>query len=343
MIELRELTKTYKAGSNEVKALDGVSLTVDRADIFGVVGFSGAGKSTLIRCINLLERPDSGSVIIGGTDITAQTEKQLEKTRQKIGMIFQHFNLMRSKTVFENLALPLKYQKRSKRDIEIKVGEILNLVGLSDKRNNYPSQLSGGQKQRVAIARALANDPHILLSDESTSALDPQTTDSILELLQKLNKLLNLTIVIITHEMLVVKQICNKAAFMDKGRVVEQGDLFDMFSNPRTEATKKFTANAFDIEEVQKILRNIDIKSLTGENGKFLHLVFLGDGANDAHITKVARKFAVDISIIYGGIEIIQSRPIGNLFVVVQGTGDAVNAAIAHMRLTNTHVSVLSE
>jgi D-methionine transport system ATP-binding protein len=341
LIELRDLTKTYRTASKEVKALNGVSLSVARGDVFGVVGYSGAGKSTLIRCINLLEHPDSGSVIIDGEEITHQSEKQLEKTRQKIGMIFQHFNLLRSKTVYDNLALPLRYQRWNKREIGVKVDELLQLVGLEDKRDSYPSQLSGGQKQRVAIARALANDPAILLSDEATSALDPQTTDSILELLRDLNRKLNLTIVIITHEMLVVKRICNKVTVMDGGVAVEEGSLFDIFSNPQAEITKKFTANTFNLDGMEKLLRQVGSHNLIGDQGKLLHLIFIGGGANDAHITRAARRFEVDMSIIFGGIEVIQQRPIGSLFVAINGEKENIRQAIEHLRSEHIRVSVL--
>ena len=226
MIYLKNICKTFiDDNKKEVHAVNDVSLTINDGDIFGIIGFSGAGKSTLVRCINLLERPTSGTVEVDGKDLTKLSEKELRESRKKIGMIFQHFNLFPSRTIFGNVAFPLQGSGLSKEEIAAKVRNLLELVGISEKENAYPSQLSGGQKQRVAIARALANDPDILLCDEATSALDPQTTKAILDLLKDLNKKLGITIVVITHEMAVVKEICNKVAVMEKGRVVEEGDV----------------------------------------------------------------------------------------------------------------------
>ncbi|HEY5524430.1 MAG TPA: ATP-binding cassette domain-containing protein, partial [Clostridium sp.] len=245
MIDIQNLNKSYKDKNSTVEALRNISIHVNKGDIFGIIGYSGAGKSTLIRCINLLERPDSGKVIINGADITKLSEKNLRKPRQKIGMIFQHFNLLQYSTIYQNVAFPLLYTGINKKDIKKKVYELLELVGLTDKALSYPSQLSGGQKQRVAIARALANDPQILLSDEATSALDPQTTDSILNLLGKLNKKLNLTIVIITHQMAVIKEVCNRVAVIDNGEIVEQGTSIEVFIKPKHPTTRKFVDSIF--------------------------------------------------------------------------------------------------
>ena len=233
MIELKNVTKNFSAGNNTVHAVKDVSLVIDKGEIFGIIGFSGAGKSTLVRCINLLERPDTGNVIVDGNDLTALKARDLRMARKKIGMIFQHFNLMPSRTVAGNVEYSLFGGRLSKEAKRKKVRELLSLVDIADKENAYPSQLSGGQKQRVAIARALANDPKVLLCDEATSALDPQTTASILELLQDLNKKLGITIVVITHEMAVVKQICDRVAVMENGNVVEEGDVFSIFANPK--------------------------------------------------------------------------------------------------------------
>ena len=238
MIYLKNICKTFiDDNKKEVHAVNDVSLTINDGDIFGIIGFSGAGKSTLVRCINLLERPTSGTVEVDGKDLTKLSEKELRESRKKIGMIFQHFNLFPSRTIFGNVAFPLQGSGLSKEEIAAKVRNLLELVGISEKENAYPSQLSGGQKQRVAIARALANDPDILLCDEATSALDPQTTKAILDLLKDLNKKLGITIVVITHEMAVVKEICNKVAVMEKGRVVEEGDVFSIFANPQEALT----------------------------------------------------------------------------------------------------------
>lgn len=343
MIELQEIKKTYRTTSIEVKALRGVSLKVEPSDIFGIVGNSGAGKSTLIRCINLLERPDSGVVKIGGKDISQYSEKQLMAVRQKIGMIFQHFNLLKSKTVFDNIAFPLRYQQKSKAEIKQKTEELLHIVGLTDKADSYPAQLSGGQKQRVAIARALANDPQILLSDEATSALDPKTTESILELLQKLNRTLGLTIVIITHEMNVVREICNKVAVMEDGRIAEQGGIFDVFSNPQAEVTRHFTSGLFKLDGMYKLLDQIEIRTLIGETGALLHLVFIGEQANEDIITQTVKRFNVSISVIYGSIEIIQGKPIGSLFVTLKGNPLTNRDVLSFLRKSGVRVSILKE
>ena len=247
MIRLENISKDFVVDGKTVHAVKDVTIEIDKGQIFGIIGFSGAGKSTLVRCINLLERPTSGKVFLEDTELTALPYKKLREARQKIGMIFQSFNLMPSRTVYENIELPLKHNGYPKDKRKQRIEELLSLVELSDKGNNYPSQLSGGQKQRVAIARALAGDPKVLLCDEATSALDPKTTSQILALLKKLNQELKLTIVIITHQMSVVKDICDRAAVMEQGEVIEQGYVYDLFSNPKTKLTKSFmdTANSF--------------------------------------------------------------------------------------------------
>ena len=241
MIALQHVSKVF-AGSDKTKqvhAVDDVSLTIQDGDIFGIIGFSGAGKSTLVRCINLLERPTSGSVEVDGQELTRMSAKELRQARKKIGMIFQHFNLMPSRTIFGNVAYPLRGSGLSKEEIREKVHSLLELVGIADKENAYPSQLSGGQKQRVAIARALANDPKILLCDEATSALDPQTTKAILSLLHHLNQTLGITIVVITHEMRVIQQVCTRVAVLDGGLVQEEGRVADIFAHPASRAAKR--------------------------------------------------------------------------------------------------------
>lgn len=247
MIRLENISKDFVVDGKTVHAVKDVTIEIDKGQIFGIIGFSGAGKSTLVRCINLLERPTSGKVFLEDTELTALPYKKLREARQKIGMIFQSFNLMPSRTVYENIELPLKHNGYPKDKRKQRIEELLSLVELSDKGNNYPSQLSGGQKQRVAIARALAGEPKVLLCDEATSALDPKTTSQILALLKRLNQELKLTIVIITHQMSVVKDICDRAAVMEQGEVIEQGYVYDLFSNPKTKLTKSFmeTANNF--------------------------------------------------------------------------------------------------
>jgi D-methionine transport system ATP-binding protein len=240
LITIKELTKTYTTPDSKITALHNISLKITQGDIFGIIGFSGAGKSTLIRCLNRLEEPDSGTIIIAGQDITAMNKKQLKLARRKIGMIFQQFNLLDAKTVFENVAFPLEVSGYPKNKIKNRVGEILDLVGLHDKAKAYPLQLSGGQKQRVGIARALSNEPDVLLSDEATSALDPQTTYSILELLKNINKKLGLTIVLITHELDVLRYICNNMAVIEHGKIVESGLVENFFLNPESDTAKRF-------------------------------------------------------------------------------------------------------
>ena len=240
MILLKNLNKTYSTKASEVEALKDVTLNIKKGEIYGIIGFSGAGKSTLVRCINFLEKPTTGEVIVDGKNLGTLSNKDLRIERKKIGMIFQHFNLMKSRTVFENIAYPLRGNGYSKEEINKKVNDLLKLVELEDKSKVYPSELSGGQKQRVGIARALANDPKVLLCDEATSALDPQTTKSILRLLKEVNKKFGITIVVITHEMQVVKEICTRAAVMENGRVVEEGSIFKIFSEPKEKITKSF-------------------------------------------------------------------------------------------------------
>ncbi|MGF7185568.1 D-methionine transport system ATP-binding protein [Desulfitispora alkaliphila] len=240
MIKLEQVSKVYTAKKNTVQALNQVNLSIDKGTIYGIMGLSGAGKSTLIRCINLLEKPNSGRVLIDNCDLTKLDDKALREARKKIGMIFQHFNLLSSRTVYENVAFPLEIAGLSKEEIKTSVDELLSLVGLSEKSSSYPSELSGGQKQRVGIARALANEPKVLLCDEATSALDPETTQSILSLLKDINKKFGLTIVIITHEMHVIKDICDRVAIIDNGHIVEEAAVLKVFTEPQTEVAKKF-------------------------------------------------------------------------------------------------------
>ena len=254
MIELSHISKEFVSGKRTVHAVQDVSLTIDKGEIFGMIGFSGAGKSTLVRCINLLERPTSGKVIVDGQDMLSLSAKELRQARKKIGMIFQHFNLMPSRTVAGNVAYPLRGSGLSKQQITEKVQRLLDLVGIGDKAEAYPKQLSGGQKQRVAIARALANDPNVLLCDEATSALDPQTTKAILQLLKHLNETLGITVVIITHEMAVVKEICHRVAVMEHGKVVESGEVFNIFANPREDITKNFIHTTSNLRKIEELI-----------------------------------------------------------------------------------------
>lgn len=341
MINLKNIKKTYVSGKSSVEALKDVNLKIKEGEICGIIGFSGAGKSTLVRCINLLERPTCGEVFIGGKDITLLSPKELRESRKNIGMIFQHFNLMKSKTVFKNIEFPLKGKGLSKEEIKLRVDELLELVGLSDKSSSYPSQLSGGQKQRVAIARALANNPKILLCDEATSALDPQTTQSILNLLRDINEKLNLTIVIITHEMNVVKEICDKVAVMEKGKIVEEGDILEIFSNPKANVTKDFISTLFQNNKIYDLLeKDLFIQDIS-EDEVLAKISFVGQNTGQAFISKISRKFKIDASILFGNIEMVKNIPIGNLIVKLSGQIENILNAEQYLKEHNINLEVI--
>ena len=344
MIYLKNICKTFiDDNKKEVHAVNDVSLTINDGDIFGIIGFSGAGKSTLVRCINLLERPTSGTVEVDGKDLTKLSEKELRESRKKIGMIFQHFNLFPSRTIFGNVAFPLQGSDLSKEEIAAKVRNLLELVGISEKENAYPSQLSGGQKQRVAIARALANDPDILLCDEATSALDPQTTKAILDLLKDLNKKLGITIVVITHEMAVVKEICNKVAVMEKGRVVEEGDVFSIFANPQEALTQNFIKTTSNLRKIEDLVYEgspvVDLKP--GE--LIVRLSYIEKNISEPLISAMTYKFNVILNIIFANIEIIQDAPIGGTVAIMSGKSEDIDAALDYLRDKNVGVEVIKD
>lgn len=342
MICLKNIKKIYTNGNIKVEALKEINLHIKAGEVYGIIGYSGAGKSTLIRCINLLEKPTSGDVIVNGKNLTQLSTKELRKSREKIGMIFQNFNLMRSRTVFENVAYPLKGKGLSKQEIKEKVLSLLKLVELEEKVDVYPSQLSGGQKQRVGIARALANDPEVLLCDEATSALDPQTTGAILKLLKDINEKLKLTIVIITHQMEVVKEICQKAAVIDGGQIVEQGPVIDIFTNPKAEITKRFIGSLFHYEKIYDFLKkeNFAFNEIT-EGEKVVRISFTGEKTGHAFISKISRKFRVDASILFGNIEIIQHTPIGNLIVKLNGSNEGIANSIKYLEENNISIDTI--
>ena len=343
MIDLKDVSVIFQGDKQkEIKAVQNVSLHVNKGDVYGIVGYSGAGKSTLVRTINLLQRPTSGKVVINKKVITDLSEKELRQARKKIGMIFQHFNLMGSRTIFDNVAFPLKRSKLTKSQISKKVLELLDLVGLGDKADAYPSQLSGGQKQRVAIARALANDPEILLCDEATSALDPKTTSSILELLKKLNKDLGLTIVIITHEMQVVKEICNKVAVMEDGHVIEEGSLLEIFTNPQNQLTKDFINTATHVDQgIDTVLAHPTLLNLK-ENDVLAKLSFVGGSTSEPLIAKLNNSFQVQGNILFGNVEILQETPVGTLLLVLSGSTEKIAEAIDYLQLNDVRVSIIS-
>ncbi len=342
MIKIENISKIYVNDKQRFYAVKNVSLTINDGDIFGVIGFSGAGKSTLIRCINLLERPDSGAVFMDDINLTSLKEKQLRSIRTKIGMIFQHFNLFNSRTVLENVMFPLCYRGIKKEYVKNKAHELLELVDLKEKANAYPSTLSGGQKQRTAIARALANNPKILLCDEATSALDASSTQSVLSLLKKLNKQLNITVILITHEMRVIKEICNRVAFMENGEIIECGDVYDVFSDPRNSVTRDFLNTAgnlpyFDKSESQNKIAQID-------NGQcLLQLSYIKNSAKKALVSYLSKTYNVDINIIYGNIEKIGEDILGNLTVTVSGKSVDIDSAIKCLLSNSVKVEVIKD
>lgn len=343
MITLRDVSKTFDVAIGNIHAVKHVNLEINDKEIFGIIGYSGAGKSTLIRCMNVLERPDTGSVLIDDEDLTKLSEKQLRKIRKKIGMIFQHFNLMFSRNVYQNIAFPLKGSGLSKEDQHKKIMELLELVDLVEKKDAYPSQLSGGQKQRVAIARALANDPKVLLCDEATSALDPQTTKSILKLLKQVNERLGLTIVLITHEMSVVKEICDRVAIMEGGEVIEEGAIIDVFRKPKAEITKSFIATTSNISHIYDMLQENSTFTTLKEGQQLLQLNYSTINTSKALISEISRYFQVDTNIIFGNVEIIKNTPLGDLIVILSGEGKQVQKAITYLEEHNVKVEVLKK
>lgn len=339
MIVIDQLSKIFKTNEHELKAVDDLSLSIEKGEIFGVIGYSGAGKSTFIRLINRLEEPTSGTVEIEGQNITGLSKHDLRVKRQEIGMIFQHFNLLWSRTVEENIAFPLEIAGTSKADIKARVQELIDLVGLTGKEKNYPSQLSGGQKQRVGIARALANKPKVLLCDEATSALDPETTDSILALLVDINEKLGLTIILITHEMHVIQKICHNVAVMEAGRVVEQGNVLEVFSHPKKPVTKKFVEQVMGKPD-EELTDDLLIEHIS--DGHVLKLTFVKETANQAIISEVAKHYVVDINIIQGNIKQTQEGAYGSLYVQMTGDLSAVEQAIQFIRSTSVDVEVIA-
>lgn len=343
MIELNDIDVIFHDDERVVTAVKDVTVDVAKGEIFGIVGYSGAGKSTLVRTINLLQRPTTGTVIVNGQNLMELSARDLRNARKKIGMIFQHFNLMESRTIFENVAFPLKGSGLNKHEVAEKVAELLSLVGLKEKTDSYPSQLSGGQKQRVAIARALANDPDVLLCDEATSALDPKTTSSILDLLRELNVKLGLTIVIITHEMSVVKDLCHKVAVMEDGRILEHGPILDIFTQPQEQLTKEFidTATHFD-QEMATVLQHPETQQLN-RDGILARLSYVGVGTTQPLIATLVKKFDVTVNIIYGHVEILQNTPVGNLLVALSGDADKIQQGMAYLREQGVTVSSVSD
>ncbi|NMB27516.1 MAG: methionine ABC transporter ATP-binding protein [Tissierellia bacterium] len=334
MISIENLSKSFESGNNKIWAVKDVNLHINKGEIFGIIGLSGAGKSTLIRCLNRLEEPSSGKITMDGVDITSLDKKGLRLMRKNIGMIFQHFNLLSQKTVYENIAFPLELERLSKNEIKTKVDTLLDYVELTDKKDAYPSQLSGGQKQRVAIARSLANNPKILLSDEGTSALDPQTTKSILELLNRIRKEFDLTIVLITHQMEVVKDICDRVAIIEDGKIIEMNTVEELFRNPQTKTANTFISGLkFNIE--QEFIKPEEFK------GTLIRLSFLGSSAKKPIVSEMIKKFDININILSGNINELMSTSVGYLILELLGDEIEVKDAINYLKNQNVNVEVI--
>lgn len=331
MITLEKVNKVY---SNGLHAVKDVSLKVNKGDIFGIIGLSGAGKSSLIRLINRLEEPTSGKIFINGENVLEFNKEQLLERRKKIGMIFQHFNLLSSRTVEENVAFALEIANWNKNEIKERVTMLLDIVGLSDKAKYYPSQLSGGQKQRVSIARALANNPDILLSDEATSALDPKTTKSILELIKKIQQKFSLTVVMITHQMEVVKEVCNRVAIMSDGRIVEEGGVHHIFADPKNEITKELISYVHQQTDTE-------IDYLHHKGKKIVKVKFLGTSTQEPIISKVIKEYGIDISVLGGTIDKLATMNIGHLYLELGGDLSAQDKAIELMGTMDVIVEVI--
>ncbi|MFG3613143.1 methionine ABC transporter ATP-binding protein [Rummeliibacillus stabekisii] len=327
MILLKNVLKKYKTASGSLTAVQDANLTIRKGEIFGIIGYSGAGKSTMIRLLNGLEKPTSGTVQVSGYDISTIKGKELRQARQKISMIFQHFNLLWSRTVEENIAFPLEIAGVGKEARQKRVSELVEMVGLKGREKAYPSQLSGGQKQRVGIARALANNPEVLLCDEATSALDPETTDAILDLLLDINEKLGITVVLITHEMHVIRKICHRVAVMEAGQIVEQGNVLEVFQSPKAEITKKFVSQVTESAEHKESISQM----LDDPNSQLIQLTFVGKKAEQPVISHLIRTFDVDVNIVHGNISATKSGPYGTLIVRIAGNEENINRAIQYL------------
>ena len=331
MIELRGIHQAY----GEHVALRGIDLKVEPGEVFGIIGRSGAGKSSLVRTINLLNRPTAGQVIVGGRELSSLPEAQLREARREIGLVFQHFNLLSSRTVAQNVALPLELAGVPAQEVKKRVDELLDLVGLTAMQGRYPAQISGGQKQRVGIARALANRPKVLLSDEATSALDPETTRSILGLLKQINREFGLTVVLITHQMQVIKQVADRVAVIDAGLIVEQGPVIDVFTRPQHATTRSLIEEIVPQalpESVLARIRALMSNEPAGEHSQLLRLAFAGNGADRPILSDVIRDHGIDLSIVHGQVDEVQGQPFASLAVFARGARDKLSAATAQLR-----------
>ena len=343
MIVLKDINKTFKLKDKEVTAVRDVNLTIEDKEIYGIIGFSGAGKSTLVHCINLLERPTSGRVIVGGVDMLTLSPKELREQRKKIGMIFQQFNLMPSRTVAQNIALPIENSGLSKEEIAQKVNKLLAFVELEDRAAAYPSQLSGGQKQRVAIARALATDPEILLCDEATSALDPQTTKSILRLLNRLNTELGITVVVITHEMDVIKKLCHRVAIMEHGRVVEENTVYSLFAQPVQPITKSFINTTSNLAEIYQLIEDkAEIAELSADE-QLVKMRYQETTVSEPLISYISKKFDVTVNILFSDVELVEGLPLGGTVAILKGARNQLREALDYVSGRNVTVEVIKD
>lgn len=341
MIDIQDLSLTYAGPQGPVHALKNINLHIQAGEVFGIIGRSGAGKSSLVRCMNLLNRPGSGKMIVNGRDLLQLSDAQLRQARQEIGMVFQHFNLLSSRTVFDNAALPLELAGVSKAEIAQRITPLLELVGLAHLANRYPAQISGGQKQRVGIARALASNPRVLLSDEATSALDPETTRSILDLLRQVNRELGVTVVLITHQMQVIKQIADRVAVMEAGQVVELGAVLDVFTNPQQAITQSLIDEIVPQElpaSVQERVQALSLGLPAGQSGQLLRLSYAGDSAYQPVLSHLIRELGLDLSILHGQIDDIQGQTFGSLAVFASGPPAQITAAIAYLQRNGVQV-----
>ena len=343
MIVLKDVNKTFTIKDKQVTAVQDVNLTIADKEIYGIIGFSGAGKSTLVRCINLLERPTSGSVMVNGVDMLSLSSKALREQRKKIGMIFQQFNLMPSRTVAQNIALPIENSGLSKEEIAQKVNKLLAFVELEDRAAAYPSQLSGGQKQRVAIARALATDPEILLCDEATSALDPQTTKSILRLLNRLNTELGITVVVITHEMDVIKKLCHRVAVMEHGRVVEENTVYSLFAQPVQPITKSFINTTSNLAEIYQLIEDkAEIAELSADE-QLVKMRYQETNVSEPLISYISKKFDVTVNILFSDVELVEGLPLGGTVAILKGARNQLREALDYVSGRNVAVEVIKD
>ena len=339
MIKFENVSKQYERNGITTQALQNINLTIQKGDIYGIIGYSGAGKSTLVRLINFLEKPTQGDVIIQNQSLNQLSNPQLRQVRRKIGMIFQHFNLLESKTVYENIAIPLVLIKKDKQAIKQKVYELLEFVGLSDKAHSYPKELSGGQKQRIGIARALANDPDILLCDEATSALDPQTTQSILELIKKINDQYKITVVLITHEMHVIEQVCHKVAVMEKGKIIEHGNVLDVFGHPKHKTTQNFVSSVINDQIPAGVVENLLEIEGDKNNIKLFKLEFLGRSASEPVMNSLILQQKVVVNILFAHMSEIEKTVLGSMFVQLKGSDSNIEQSVQFLREHGVNVT----